>query len=196
MLLRLSRVLALSFVLLAAAAPVRSACVDLELAPMLPVPAPCADMTLEGVTIVVHSLGGLEGLIGEPPASTYWQHGCVAAGFQNYVVEVSAPTTEGFASVFKFGDASEAQAMFDDPAYGAIGLEFDTWPGVGPHRYFVTQDRGIIYFRERCLYGIVGTPIANDDITPLWCLATALLANIGQVVGDETRSWGEVKRSW
>ncbi|MBC8426915.1 hypothetical protein H8E07_22600 [bacterium] len=182
--------------LLAAAAPASAACVDIAVGPLLPVPAPCADFTLDGITIVVYSEADLIGVIGEPPASTYWNHGCVAAGFQNYQVDVGAPTQECFASVFKYGNGTQAQAMFDDPTYGAIGLEFATWPGTGPHRFFVWQDGGLIYFRERCFYCIVGAPIANDDITPLWCLAHALLASIGEVVETESLTWSALKRMW
>lgn len=186
----------LMFSLLLAAAPALAACVDIAVEPLLPAPPPCADFTLDGIAILVYTEDDLMAVVGEPPASTYWQHGCVAAGFRNYLVDIGAPANEGFASVFKYPSGTQAQAMFDDPTYGALGLEFATWPGTGPHRYYIQPARGLIYFRERCFYCIVATPLVGDDLTPLWCLATALLANIGDVVESESLTWSALKRLW
>ncbi|MBU0740855.1 hypothetical protein KKG45_11535 [bacterium] len=191
-----TRFLLCAAMVLAAAPQARAACGDLDPGPLLPVPEPCPGYTLDGITYVADTLGELTALIGDPPASTYWQHGCVVAAFQNYVYDEGGSPDQATASAFNFGNAANAQAMYDDPEHGAFGFDIIDWPGTGPAKQAVLTDVGWIFFRQRCLYCIMISPAPGGDTTGLRCMAEAMLARIGEVVGDEAASWGELKRHW
>ena len=173
-----------------------AACIDIDPGPIVPVPPPCAGYTPLDITYVVDSLEDLTDMIGDPPASTYWANGLESAAFRNYEADLGGTPSQATASAFNFGNAANAQAMFDDPQYGAIGVDVIDWPGTGPVRQFVFGDTGLFYFRERCLYCIMISPAPSGDATGLRCMAEAMLARIADVVDDESISWSVLKQRW